>query len=66
MGDANPDVVVIGTGIIGSFVAYELAKLGMRLLVIDRAGLAPGHIARQRRQSPDERQIAGGALRSHA
>lgn len=36
------DVVVVGSGIIGSFSAYALAKRGLRVLVLDRAGLAPG------------------------
>lgn len=38
----RPDVVVLGTGITGSFVAHHLAALGLRVLVADRGGLAPG------------------------
>ncbi len=36
------DVIVVGSGIIGSFAAYALAPLGAKVIVIDRAGLAPG------------------------
>ncbi len=32
------DVVVIGTGVIGAAVAYELAKTGLRVVSIDRLG----------------------------
>ena len=39
---AEPDVLVIGTGITGSFVAYHLARAGLRVAVADRGGLAPG------------------------
>ena len=38
----TPDVIVVGTGIIGSFAARALAARGLRPLVIDRGGLAPG------------------------
>lgn len=38
----TPDAVVIGTGIIGSFTALALHERGLRVMVIDRAGLAPG------------------------
>jgi D-hydroxyproline dehydrogenase subunit beta len=36
------DVVVVGSGIVGSFSAYALTRRGLRVLVLDRAGLAPG------------------------
>jgi glycine/D-amino acid oxidase-like deaminating enzyme len=39
---ASPDVAVIGTGIVGSFVALHLADAGFELLAIDRNGLAAG------------------------
>ena len=38
----TPDVIVVGTGIIGSFAARALAARGLKPLVIDRGGLAPG------------------------
>lgn len=36
------DVVVVGAGVIGSSIAYELAKTGRNVLVLDKAGGA-GH-----------------------
>ncbi|MEM8632784.1 MAG: FAD-dependent oxidoreductase, partial [Pseudomonadota bacterium] len=36
------DVIVIGTGVIGSAVAYELAKGGRKVLSLDR-NTAIGH-----------------------
>lgn len=39
---STADVVVIGAGVIGSAAAFELAKLGMDVVVVDKAG-APGH-----------------------
>ena len=38
----TPDVIVVGTGIIGSFAARAIAARGLRPLVLDRGGLAPG------------------------
>ena len=31
-----PDVIIIGTGVIGTATAFELAKLGYRTLSLDR------------------------------
>jgi len=39
---ASYDVVVIGTGIIGSFTALHLTDVGFKMLVVDRNGLAAG------------------------
>jgi glycine/D-amino acid oxidase-like deaminating enzyme len=39
---ANYDAIIIGSGIIGSFAAFHLAKAGLKLLVADRNGLASG------------------------
>ena len=36
------DAIVIGAGIIGGAIAFELAKRGMAVVVVDKAG-APGH-----------------------
>jgi glycine/D-amino acid oxidase-like deaminating enzyme len=36
------DAIVIGAGIIGGAIAFELAKRGMEVVVVDKAG-APGH-----------------------
>ena len=35
------DAVVIGAGVIGSSVAYELARKGLSVIVVDKAA-APG------------------------
>src|ERR1044071_9519941 len=32
------DVVVIGSGVIGSAIAFELARYGHRVVVVDKAG----------------------------
>ncbi|TCO54175.1 NAD(P)/FAD-dependent oxidoreductase [Actinocrispum wychmicini] len=39
---ATADAVVIGAGVIGSSAAYELARLGFRVVVVDKAG-GEGH-----------------------
>ena len=39
---ANYDAIIIGSGIVGSFAAFHLAKAGLKLLVADRNGLASG------------------------
>ncbi len=39
---ASCDVAVVGTGIVGSFVALHLADAGFKLAAIDRNGLAAG------------------------
>ena len=42
MPEHNPDAIIIGAGVIGACVAYELAKLGWKTLSLDMAGEA-GH-----------------------
>ena len=44
--DAECDVVVVGGGIAGLSCAYELARLGRRVIVIDRGRIATGMTAR--------------------
>ena len=44
--DANCDVVVIGSGIAGLSVAYELARFGRSVIVIDRGRIGTGMTAR--------------------
>lgn len=39
---AVPDVLVVGGGIIGCAVAYELAGEGLTVSLLDRAGLCSG------------------------
>ncbi|MFD7106997.1 NAD(P)/FAD-dependent oxidoreductase [Streptomyces celluloflavus] len=36
--DSVTDVIVVGAGVIGASVALELAKLGLRVTVVDKAG----------------------------
>src|SRR5438874_1938908 len=38
----NADVVIVGAGIIGSSCAYFLARAGLRVCVVERAGVAGG------------------------
>ena len=45
-GDASCDVVVIGSGIAGLSTAYELARSGRSVIVIDRGGIGGGMTAR--------------------
>ena len=44
--DAEADVVVVGSGIAGLSTAYELARLGRSVIVIDRGGIGSGMTAR--------------------
>ena len=45
-GNAECDVVVIGSGIAGLSTAYELARFGRRVIVIDRGKIGHGMTAR--------------------
>ncbi|HKS17153.1 MAG TPA: glycine oxidase ThiO [Planctomycetota bacterium] len=38
----NPDVIVVGAGIIGSAIAYELAKEGRRVVLFDKGPVGRG------------------------
>ena len=42
MTDTSPDAVVIGSGVFGSAIAFELAKAGYRTVVVDK-NPAPGY-----------------------
>ena len=44
--DVSCDVVVIGAGIAGLSVAYELAQVGKRVIVLDRGAIGGGMTAR--------------------
>lgn len=44
--DVSCDVVVVGSGIAGLSTAYELARLGRSVVVIDRGGIGNGMTAR--------------------
>src|SRR5687768_13383717 len=44
--DASCDVVVVGSGIAGLSTAYELARCGRSVIVIDRGGIGNGMTAR--------------------
>jgi glycine/D-amino acid oxidase-like deaminating enzyme len=36
------DAIVVGAGVLGASIAFELAKLGLRVVMVDKEG-APGH-----------------------
>jgi glycine/D-amino acid oxidase-like deaminating enzyme len=38
----SPDAIVIGAGIVGAATAYELARRGLEVTLLDRAGLSEG------------------------
>lgn len=44
--DLRTDVCVVGAGIAGMTTAYELARTGISVVVLDRAGLASGETGR--------------------
>ncbi len=62
----SPDIVVIGSGIIGSTTAYYLAKAGVDVILVDRAGPNTGGTAsqacaggvRQQGRAPEEIPLA--------
>ena len=41
-GRSHADVVVVGAGIVGAACAYELARAGLGVHVIDRGAVASG------------------------
>ena len=45
----RPDVLIVGGGVIGCAVAYELAKDGLRVTLLERAGLCAGRFGSERR-----------------
>src|SRR5689334_21122384 len=45
-GDLTCDVVIVGSGIAGLSVAYELSQVGKKVVVLDRGPLAGGITAR--------------------
>src|SRR5437763_1204092 len=44
--DIDADIVVIGSGIAGLSVAYELSKAGKRVIVLERGSIGGGMTAR--------------------
>ena len=70
MSSAASDFLIIGAGVMGSSIAYHLARLGQRVLVIDRAEIASepaaswasaGGVRRQGRH-PAEALLASEAI----
>jgi len=52
----SPDVIVIGAGAIGTSIAYQLAKAGLKVMVFDRGrvgGEATGASAGMIQLNPD-------------
>ncbi len=45
-GDAECDVVIVGSGIAGLSTAYELSRCGKSVIVVDRGGIGTGMTAR--------------------
>ena len=39
---SSPDVIVVGAGAIGAATAYELARRGARVTVLERSHVAAG------------------------
>src|SRR5437588_4607107 len=70
MSQANVEVLIIGAGVIGSSIAYHLARQGRRVLVVERSKVATrpaacwasaGGVRRQGRH-PAEAQLAIEAI----
>jgi sarcosine oxidase, subunit beta len=70
MGTVSSDFLIIGAGVIGSSIAYHLARLGQRVLMIERSEVAAspaaswasaGGVRRQGRH-PAEALLAGEAI----
>ena len=40
--DKSADVVVVGAGVIGTTVAYELAAAGLDVTIVERTGVGSG------------------------
>src|SRR2546421_379876 len=67
---ANVDILIVGGGVIGSSIAYHLARRGRQVLVIDRSPIAEtpsaswasaGGVRRQGRH-PAEAKLASEAI----
>src|SRR5438067_12553553 len=67
---ANVDILIVGGGVIGSSIAYHLARRGRQVLVIDRSQIADspsaswasaGGVRRQGRH-PAEAKLASEAI----
>lgn len=52
-GDLRCDVAIVGSGIAGLSIAYELARCGRSVVVIDRGGIGTGMTARTTAPSRD-------------
>src|SRR5690349_876629 len=43
---SNPDVIVVGAGVVGCSLAYHLARANTRVTVFDKGGICTGMSAR--------------------
>src|SRR5579883_2447064 len=70
MSMSSPDVVIVGAGVIGNSIAYHLARMGPRVLVIERGDIAAAPVAswasaggvRRQGRHPAEAQLASEAI----
>src|SRR5581483_4129060 len=70
MSMSSPDVVIVGAGVIGNSIAYHLARMGQRVLVIERGDIATAPVAswasaggvRRQGRHPAEALLASEAI----
>lgn len=70
MNMVSPDIVIVGAGVIGSSIAYHLARKGQRVLVIERGDVASAPVAswasaggvRRQGRHPAEALLASEAI----
>jgi len=58
--DKTADVLVVGSGIAGISIAYELQEAGMDVVVVDRGPIAGGMTSRTRKRGNPRSQRPRG------